>query len=93
VWSDGFQATDTLTTERALADWQVAWSFRDGQQVRQMWDAVAHQNGSRVTATAADYNRAVAAHGTLSFGFVGTWQGENHPPYAFTLNGAPCTTG
>ncbi|MFS4091760.1 cellulose binding domain-containing protein [Streptomyces sp. AF1A] len=92
-WSDGFQATVTVTTEHALAGWQVAWSFRDGQRVHQMWDAVAHQNGSRVTATAADYNRAVTAHGTLSFGFVGTWQGRNDPPYAFTLNGTPCTTG
>ncbi|MGW4566271.1 cellulose binding domain-containing protein [Streptomyces sp. NPDC004561] len=92
-WSNGFQATVTVTTDRPLADWQVAWSFRDGQQAGQMWDATVHQNGSRVTATATDYNRTVPAHGTLSFGFIGTWRDSNHAPYAFTLNGTPCGRG
>lgn len=92
-WPDGFQATVTVTTDRALSGWQVSWSFRDGQQVGQMWDATVHQNGSRVTATAADYNKTVAAHGTLSFGFLGTWTDANRTPHAFALNGAPCTLG
>ncbi|MFG2353330.1 cellulose binding domain-containing protein [Streptomyces sp. NPDC048521] len=92
-WSEGFQATVTVTTDQALTGWRVAWSFRDGQQVGQMWDATADQNGSRVTATAADYDKSVAAHGTLTFGFLGTWQDRNRTPYGFTLNGAPCTTG
>ncbi|MEU2711684.1 cellulose-binding domain-containing protein [Streptomyces sp. NPDC007205] len=92
-WSDGFQATVTFTTDRPLDGWSVSWAFRDGQQVGQMWDATAHQNGSRVTATAADYDKAVAAHGTLSFGFLGTWQDRNRSPYGFTLNGAACKGG
>lgn len=92
-WSDGFQATVTVTTAEALSGWRVSWSFRDGQQVGQMWDASVGQKGSRVTATAADYNKSVAAHGTLSFGFVGSWHGKNSPPYGFTLNGSACTQG
>ncbi|MDX2598327.1 cellulose binding domain-containing protein, partial [Streptomyces sp. WI03-4A] len=92
-WAVGFQATVTVTTDKALTGWQVAWNFRDGQQAGQMWDATVHQDGSRVTATAADYNRAVPAHGSLSFGFIASWQGENRPPHGFTLNGAPCATG
>ncbi|MFB7506676.1 cellulose binding domain-containing protein [Streptomyces broussonetiae] len=92
-WSDGFQATVTVTTDRPLTDWQVSWTFRDDQQVGQMWDATVHQDGPRVTADAADYNRTVAAHGTLSFGFIATWHGRNRAPYAFALNGASCTAG
>ncbi|MFI9253833.1 cellulose binding domain-containing protein [Streptomyces sp. NPDC053069] len=92
-WPDGFQATVTVTTGRSLDGWSVSWAFRDGQQVGQMWDATARQSGSRVTATAADYNRTVAAHGTLSFGFLGTWHDRNRPPYGFTLNGAACAGG
>ncbi|MQY38619.1 hypothetical protein SRB17_66320 [Streptomyces sp. RB17] len=92
-WSDGFQATVTVTTDRPLDGWSLSWAFRDGQRVRQMWDATVHQSGSRVTATAADYNKTVAAHGTISLGFIGTWQGRNRSPYGFTLNGAPCTAG
>ncbi|MFE7169223.1 cellulose binding domain-containing protein [Streptomyces sp. NPDC057616] len=90
-WPDGFQATVSVTTAGALDGWQVAWSFRDGQQVGQMWDASVAQTGSRVTASNADYNSSVAANGTLTFGFLASWQGTNSPPYAFTLNGRACT--
>lgn len=89
-WPDGFQSTVTVTTARALTGWQVAWSFRDGQRVGQMWDATVAQNGSRVTATAADYNKSVPADGTLTFGFLGSWQDTNSAPYDFTLNGNDC---
>jgi hypothetical protein len=90
-WNDGFQATVTVTTTKALDNWRVAWSYRDGQQVTQMWDASVAQSGSRVTATAADYNKNVAADGTLTFGFLGTWNNsKNSAPSGFTLNGAAC---
>lgn len=89
-WPDGFQATVTVTTEQALDGWRVAWSFRDGQEVGQMWDASFAQNGSRVTAKAADYNRTVPADGALSFGFIASWEGENSAGYDFTLNGQDC---
>ncbi|MEU9451265.1 cellulose binding domain-containing protein [Streptomyces sp. NPDC048277] len=90
-WNDGFQATVTVSTTQALAGWRVEWSFRDGQKVTQMWDASVSQDGSRVTADAADYNQSVSANGTLSFGFLGTWSGKNSSPYAFTLNGDSCS--
>ncbi|WP_316772455.1 cellulose-binding domain-containing protein [Streptomyces sasae] len=90
-WKDGFQATVTVTTPRALAGWRVQWSFRDGQKVTQMWDASVSQNGAQVTADAASYNQSVAANGTLSFGFLGTWSGSNSSPYGFTLNGDSCS--
>lgn len=77
-WPDGFQATVTVTTERALDSWRVAWAFRDGQQVGQMWDASFAQNGSRVTATAAAYNKTVTADGSLAFGFLASWRGRTH---------------
>ncbi|MEV5438753.1 cellulose-binding domain-containing protein [Streptomyces sp. NPDC052682] len=89
-WPDGFQATVTVTTAEPLDSWRVAWSFKDDQQVSQMWDATVAQKGSRVTATAADYNREVAADGKLTFGFLASWHGTNSAPYGFTLNGKPC---
>ncbi|QLJ04209.1 cellulose binding domain-containing protein [Streptomyces sp. NEAU-sy36] len=92
-WPGGFQATVTVTAERALAGWRVDWSFPDGQQVTGMWDATARQTGARVTATAADYDRAVPARTAVSFGFTGTWAAANRAPGGFTLNGAPCAAG
>ncbi|GHD89231.1 cellulose-binding domain-containing protein [Streptomyces naganishii] len=92
-WSDGFQAAVTVTTTRSLDTWRLDWTFRDGQRVSQMWDATVAQDGSRVTATAADYNRSVPAGGTLSFGFIGSWQGANSAPRDFALNGHACARG
>ncbi|MER6349394.1 cellulose binding domain-containing protein [Streptomyces sp. NPDC001595] len=89
-WPDGFQATVTVHTDRALDGWTVGWTFPDGQRVTQMWDAGHTQDGSRVTARAADYNRRVPADGTLAFGFLASWQGRNAPAYDFTLDGRPC---
>ncbi|GAB2859542.1 hypothetical protein GCM10027074_28310 [Streptomyces deserti] len=89
-WPDGFQATVTVTTSEPLDSWRVTWSFKDGQQVGQMWDATVAQNGDRVTATAADYNKTVPAGGDVSFGFLASWRGTNSPPYGFTLNDRPC---
>ncbi|MEU4657649.1 cellulose-binding domain-containing protein [Streptomyces sp. NPDC023723] len=92
-WPDGFQATVTLTTPEALDTWRVSWTFPDGQRITQMWDATPSQNGSRVTVTAAAYNAAVPAGGTLSFGFLAAWSGRNEAPGTFTLNGRTCAGG
>lgn len=91
-WPDGFQATVTVTSTKALATWRLGWTFKDGQRVGQMWDGTFTQNDSHVTATAADYNRTVAAKGTFTFGFLGSWHGSNSPARGFTLNKAMCTS-
>ncbi|MFD7711808.1 cellulose binding domain-containing protein [Streptomyces sp. NPDC059786] len=89
-WPDGFQATVTVTTAEALDTWQLSWTFADGQRVTQMWDATYIQHGSRVTATAADYNKSVAAGGSFSFGFLGSWDDGNAAPADMMLNGRHC---
>ncbi|MFJ3659198.1 cellulose binding domain-containing protein [Streptomyces sp. NPDC090119] len=92
-WSDGFQAGVRITTDAPLSGWQLAWTFPDGQHIGQTWDATPHQDGARVTTDAKSYNREVAAHGTVSFGFIGRLDGGNGTPSGFTLNGSPCATG
>ncbi|MEU6574291.1 cellulose-binding domain-containing protein [Streptomyces sp. NPDC046805] len=92
-WSDGFQATVDITTSRALADWALVWTYRDGQGITQMWDARADQYGSRVTVTPRDYDKSVSAGGTISFGFIGSKRYRNSTPDAFSLNGASCAAG
>ncbi|MFE1288319.1 cellulose binding domain-containing protein [Streptomyces sp. NPDC058751] len=91
-WTDGFQATVTVTSAEALGSWQIGWAFDDGQRVTQMWDGTVSQDGSVVTATAADYNKSVAAGGSFAVGFLGTWHDGNTSPDAFTLNGGRCAT-
>ncbi|MGM9335961.1 cellulose binding domain-containing protein [Streptomyces murinus] len=89
-WSGGFQATVTVTTEQALDGWRIEWTFPDGQRIGRVWDATVRQNGSRVTATAADYDRVVPARTAVAFGFTGTWTDADRAPDAFTLNGRRC---
>ncbi|MGW4072032.1 cellulose binding domain-containing protein [Streptomyces asiaticus] len=89
-WPDGFQAAVTLTSRESLNGWRVTWTFHDSQRVTQMWDGEFTQHGSKVTATAADYNKRVKAGGSLSVGFLGSWSDGNRPPGSFTLNGRPC---
>lgn len=89
-WPDGFQATVTVTTTDALDTWRLAWSFADGQRITQMWDGTVDQHGSHVTATPADYNRTVRAGGSVTVGFLGSWQHTNSAPGTITLNGKAC---
>ncbi|MDQ0993735.1 cellulose binding domain-containing protein [Streptomyces sp. V3I7] len=89
-WNDGFQATVAVTTAKAVSDWSLVWTFPDGQKIDRMWDASPHQDGSRVTADARDYNKSLDANGTASFGFIGFKQDKNASPTAFTLNGDRC---
>ncbi|MFD5625160.1 cellulose binding domain-containing protein [Streptomyces sp. NPDC127072] len=89
-WLDGFQATVTVTSTKALDSWRVSWTYQDGQRVAQMWDGSFVQKGSRVTATAADYNRSVSAGGSFAVGFLASWQGGNSAPRDFALNGGKC---
>jgi hypothetical protein len=57
-----------------------------------MWDGTFVQDDSHVTATAADYNKTVAANATFTFGFLGSWSGSNSAARDFTLNKASCAT-
>jgi hypothetical protein len=91
-WPDGFQATVTVTSAKALATWDVAWTFDDGQRVSQMWDGTFVQHDSRVAATAADYNKTVQAGGSFAVGFLASWHDKNTSPDNFTLNGGSCAT-
>ncbi len=90
-WPEGFKGTVTVTSTKALHTWRIGWKFRDGQSITDMWDGSFDQDGSQVTATAADYNESVAAGDRFGVGFIASWSGNNSAPYDFTLNGRSCT--
>ncbi|HEY3478940.1 MAG TPA: cellulose binding domain-containing protein, partial [Streptomyces sp.] len=57
------------------------------------WNATVTQNGAAATATNLSYNAAIAAGGSVSFGFNANWSGSNPKPTDFTLNGTACSAG
>jgi lysophospholipase L1-like esterase len=91
-WSDGFGASvEVVNLGDPLPAWSLVFQFPAGQTVGQLWNGTGTQTGSTVTVTGTAWNSSLAAGGTASFGFTGSWMGSNPAPTAFTLNGATCT--
>ncbi|MEV6237600.1 cellulase family glycosylhydrolase [Lentzea sp. NPDC051838] len=90
-WDGGFVANVAVTNlGTALDGWQLGWEWPTGQQAGHAWNARLTESGSGVTAADAGYNARLAASGTVTFGFSGTWSAANTAPLSFSLNGVTC---
>ena len=49
------------------------------------------QTGEKATLTNASYNGAIAAGGSVSVGFQGTWTSNDTNPASFSVNGTACS--
>src|SRR5690349_2781256 len=86
-WDTGFTAAVTVTNNGAAKSaWSVKWSYAGNQKVTSGWNAKITQSGTAVTANNETYNGSLAAGGSVSFGFNGTYSGSNAVPAAFTLD-------
>jgi acetylxylan esterase len=92
-WTGGFTASATITDtgSAALSGWTLKFTFPGDQHITSSWNGTAVQSGESVTITNASYNGTVAAGGSTSAGFQGTWTSSDATPASFTLNGATCT--
>ncbi|WP_328676638.1 cellulose binding domain-containing protein [Streptomyces sp. NBC_00343] len=92
-WAGGFQADVQLTNTGSTAwnGWSLGWSFADGQQIGQLWNADYTQSGAAVTAKNVSWNGTVAAGSSVGFGFTGSWTGVNRKPGAFKVGDQSCT--
>jgi hypothetical protein len=92
-WAGGFTAGVTITDtgSAALSGWTLKFTFPGDQHITSAWNGTATQSGETVTITNASYNGTVAAGGSTSAGFQGTWTSSDATPASFTLNGAACT--
>lgn len=94
-WGSGFTGTVTVTNTAAapVTGWTLNYTWPGTQQITTGWNATWTQTGARVTAAAPDWARTLQPGASTTLGFNATYTGANPPPTAFTLNGAPCTTG
>ncbi|WP_405865131.1 cellulose binding domain-containing protein [Streptomyces sp. NBC_01515] len=92
-WAGGFQADVQLTNTGSTVwnGWSLGWSFADGQQIGQLWNADYTQSGATVTAKNVSWNGTVAAGSSVGFGFTGSWSGVNTKPGAFKVGDQNCT--
>ncbi|MGV9644594.1 GH12 family glycosyl hydrolase domain-containing protein [Streptomyces sp. NPDC004822] len=94
VWQGGFTADVTVknTGSAAVDNWQLGFTLPSGQRVTGSWNADLSGSTGAVTASPAAHNARIAAGGTQTFGFQGTYSGTFTKPTAFRLNGTACTT-
>lgn len=91
-WTGGFQADVQVTNTGSTtwSGWVLGWSFVDGQQIGQLWNAEYTQSGAAVTAKNVSWNGTVAAGSSVGFGFTGSWSGVNTKPAAFKVGDQAC---
>ncbi|WP_199442652.1 glycoside hydrolase family 48 protein [Umezawaea beigongshangensis] len=91
-WGTGFGATVAVRNQGdAVANWNLSWTFPDGQRVDQGWNGTFSQSGSRVTVAAPNWATSLPVGGRVEVGFNGVKTGANNrPPTDFAVNGTPC---
>ncbi|GIE82406.1 alpha-L-arabinofuranosidase [Actinoplanes philippinensis] len=89
-WGNGYVGAIDITNNAAapVNGWTLAFTWPTGwQSVSSGWSATWSQEGRTVRVTS---DAALAAGGTASVGFVGSYSGPNVLPTVFTLNGTVC---
>ncbi|MFD4871757.1 cellulose binding domain-containing protein [Streptomyces sp. NPDC058420] len=91
-WTGGFQADVQITNTGSTPwnGWSLGWSFADGQQIGQLWNADYTQSGATVTAKNVSWNGTVTTGSSVGFGFTGSWTGVNAKPGAFKVGDQSC---
>jgi len=91
-WDTGF-TTDVVIKNQgvALDGWNITWTMPSQQQVTYSWNGIFSQQNDKVTMTHADWNKNISSDGVISFGFNGSYSGENTIPYDITVNGELCS--
>jgi hypothetical protein len=69
--------------------WQVSWEVKDGETLKESWNARCSQHNNTVTCTNEEYNSTIDAKGgSVSFGATfHTPGGITSRPRAFVVNG------
>ncbi|MEU9599316.1 cellulose binding domain-containing protein [Streptomyces sp. NPDC048109] len=92
AWNTGFTAEVTLTNTSStpVPNWKASFTLPAGQSVTSTWNAAVTPSSGSVIARGVDWNKDLAAGGSVSFGFQGTHGGSYSKPSSLTLNGAVC---
>jgi hypothetical protein len=93
-WPGGFTNSTTITNTGTtpITGWTLKFTFPGTQGITQIWSASASLQGEQATVQNLSYNGSIPAGASTSFGFNGSWSGNNPSPTTFTLNGTTCST-
>jgi lysophospholipase L1-like esterase len=81
-WTGGFQGEVAVTNggTTATSAWTAAFSYANGQQITQAWNATVTQSGSAVTARNVSWNGSLAPGGSATLGFLASSGATNTAP-------------
>ncbi|MFI5906724.1 cellulose binding domain-containing protein [Dactylosporangium sp. NPDC051541] len=85
-WGGNFQGEVTVTNTSATAStgWTTTFTFANGQQLSQAWNATPTQSGATVTARNVSYNGTLAPNGSATYGFLASWNNATNAVPAVT---------
>ncbi len=93
-WPGGFEAILVLnnTGPTAINQWDLTWTFANGQSIYNLWTGAVTQNGANVSVQNLSYDGTIPAGGSYSgLGFLATWNNSvNSVPASFAINGTVC---
>ena len=90
-WPGGFTATVAITAgSSAINGWTLRFTFPGDQRITNTWSGVESQSGETATISNLSYNASIAAGGSTSLGFQGTWSASDAAPTSFSVNGTTC---
>lgn len=93
-WDNGFIADVTVVnnTNSPLDEWQISWNYADGQTIQNVWNAqlAVTEASSSMSLKNVPWNGSIEPDASVTFGFQGTYSGENSIPADFALNGKTC---
>ncbi len=91
-WNTGFGASVAIRNEgtSVIPDWNLTWSFADGQQITQLWNGTHTQSGGAVSVRGAEWQRSINPGGSAQIGFNANKSGQNRAPTDFAVNGTRC---
>jgi hypothetical protein len=94
VWSGGYTADVTVRNSGSapVDGWRLAFTLPSGQRITNAWNATVTPSSGAVTASPLAHNTKIAAAGSQTFGFQGTYSGTFAKPSGFSLNGTACTS-
>ncbi|MDA1013562.1 MAG: cellulose binding domain-containing protein, partial [Planctomycetota bacterium] len=87
-WSNGYEAAVTIHNEadQAVENWEL--EFDDPHSINSIWNAsIAEHSGSHYKIVAPSWARDIPAHGSVSFGYLGSRNGPVSVPTNYKLNG------
>jgi hypothetical protein len=92
-WPGGFTAQVAIgnTGSTAISGWTLSFTFPGDQKITSNFNGGFAQTGENATLTNASYNGSIAAAGSVTVGFQGSWTSSDAVPTSFTLNGATCS--